>query len=273
MTALVELLKKPFVYSVVEPGALPVFLMLLPLLGLRRNEPVYPGIRAAGFGALLMVLAWGFATYAPWRFLFPAVGMLCLLTSTATTGWSRTPIVRRAARAGASFCVVWGILFQVISVGTDLHMPGRYPAVVTPASFLSGRVSREGFVEPVADAVFWMNENLPADAVVLYAGEARTYYADHRFMANTVYDHSHLRSLIEGTQDSSGIAERARAAGITHVYVHSSELRRLRDNYGYLRDVDMGRFREALDLHGRLIWGRQDRRAVYELVGKGDEEP
>ena len=247
--------------------------MLLPLLALRRNEDSYPGIRRAGLGVLLVAAAWGWGTYAPWRFLYPAVGMLCVLASTAADGWETAPTVRRAARAGLAFCLGWGIMFQVVTVATDLHRPGRVPAVVTPVTFAAGRTARDEFVAPVADAVFWMNRHLSAQDLALYAGEARTYYATHRFVADTVYNRSAVGALLRDARDVDEIALRARAAGITHVYVNGSELRRLHENYGYLDAADIARLQRFLATGACLVYGVEGRRAVYRLEPANEEHP
>lgn len=269
--AVTEFARKIIVYNVIEPGAVPAFLMLLPLLALRRNESEFPGVRAACGASGLMLLVWGIGTYAPWRFAYPAAGMLCAVAATTAAGWADVRPARGAARAGLAFCLVWGLMLQTITVAADVHAPGRRPAVVSPLSYASGQVSRDEFVRPVAGPVFWMNDHLPDDAVVLYVGEARTYYARHRHVANTVYNHSAVGAWVEGAQDLEEIAARAREAGVTHVYLHAPEIERLRRNYGYLRDFDFEMFGAFLSRYGELVFGEPGRTAVYALhLADGD---
>ncbi len=258
-------------YSFAEGGAVPAFAMLLPLLLFRRNEERFPRIRLLGGIVLLSAAAWALATYSPWRFLYPALGALCLLAGAALDGWSPARGAATAARVGLSLCLVWGILLQALTLAVDARDPSRRPARVSPLTWISGRITEGEFLGPAADPVFWMNEHLPGDATVLYLGEARTYYSRHRYVADTVYNRSRLVPLVAGAGGPDEIARRFREAGITHLYLNVSELERLRRNYGYLRDIDMNALAEFLGRYGEVIYDRGGRRTVWRLRWDGGD--
>lgn len=206
-------------YSFVEPGALPILLMTAPLALLVRGNN---RLRRAGllFGAAY--LCWFAFTFRPWRFLFPAFPLAAAIGACALDSvgkWCR-PIV----------IVIW--LTGLAWMG--LMADGRLAA---------GQVTEKEFITQLGNGVyepiFWMNDNLPASARVLYVGEARTHYSRHQVIWATAFD-----------QFPKEVP--------THVYINPSELKRLHTNYGYPRGLDL----EAVQRH----CGRELHRGVFEWV-------
>lgn len=226
---LLQLIERVWRYSFVEPGATPLLLMSAPLLFLFRSQ----NCRRLVWLFVLAYLGWYFTTFRPWRFLMPVLPLAALMGGRALTNWSRPAVVAvlltglAAMSAGA-----------LVDVGNSRQVPAR-------VSFLThalGQQSREEFIVTIGnemlEPIIWMNHNLPANARVLYIGEARTHYARHDVLWATAYDqHPVLRP----------------SAGITHVYINFSEWQRLSANYDYLSDLDNGAFRRWLQEHGQII--------------------
>lgn len=226
---LAQFFERIWQYSFVEGGAVPVLLMTTPLvLFIRDNGRLR---RAAGLFGMAYV-AWFALTFRPWRFLFPALPLAAAIGACALDSvgkWCRGVVV---------VVVLTGLAWMGLVVSADLD--------VSALNLALGQVSEQevcmrighGVYEPI----FWMNEHLPADARVLYVGEARTHFARQAVVWATAFD----RFPTDATN------------GVTHVYVNYSELNRLHHNYGYPRGLDL----EMVQRH----CGRELHRGVFEWV-------
>ncbi len=223
-------------YSAREPRAVPLLLMLAPLVLLRRN--VDASVRRAGWLLVAGYVAWWALTFRPWRFLFPVFPLAALVGAYACRDW----MVR------AAVSVVLGVALVTLAMNTmvDSERPERVPAQTSFLQHALGQTSRDEFVARVGNGalepILWMNENLPATAKVLYFGEARAYYARHDVVWCTAFDRFPATN------------------GVTHVYINFSELYRLHDHYGYPRGLEV----EPLPAGMREVY-RTRNAAVYEL--------
>ena len=217
-------------FSFVETGAVPVLLMTVPLCLLLR------GNRRLRWAAGLFLLAyggWWALTFRPWRFLFPA------LPVAAWAGAYALDAVGRWCR---------GVVLLVLLVG--LTRLALVPIAEGAVALALGQIPDHDFLAQAAPDAFapiqWMNDNLPATAKVLFVGEARVAMVRPAVVWATAFD----QFPVAATQ------------GLTHVYLNSSELRRLHDHYGYPRGLDWERVQPHL---GREIH-RTGGSAVFEWV-------
>ncbi|MEI6084846.1 MAG: glycosyltransferase family 39 protein [Verrucomicrobiota bacterium] len=213
---LAQFVERIWQYSFLENGALPALLMTAPLVVLIRDNGRLR--RAVGL-FVLAYLGWYALTFRPWRFLFPVFPLAAALGACALDSvgkWSRGIVV-----------VVWltGLAWMGLMVDGRLAL---------------GQVTETEFVGSIYEPVVWMNENLPAQARVLYVGEARTHHARHAVVWATAFD--------QFPADWTN--------GVTHVYVNLSELSRLHDHYGYPRGLDLA----VVQRH----CGRELHRGVFE---------
>lgn len=234
LAGLWQFLERIWQMSFQEPGATPLLLLAAPLALAVRNPP--PEIRRAASLFAVAYAAWYATTFRPWRFLLPAFPLLAFLAAWALwkTRWTR-PI--------AALVLAVGFIIMSVNVLDDIGARG-----INPLNYALGNLSRREFVARIGGGTFepivWMNEHLPPSAKVLYLGEARPYYARHRVVWATAFD----RFPPDATN------------GLTHIYVNFSELKRLRENYGYPRGLDPA----AVLAHcGREIH-RSYRGAVFE---------
>lgn len=215
-----ELVRLAWRYSFAEPGAAPLLLLGAPLMLLCTLDD--PRARRAGGLFVAAYAGWFLFTFRPWRFLFPAFPLAALVGAWALhrlgierkTGWlvSRCPLIVLAM----SLCAL------ALGGLVDTEDPQRVPPRMSFLQHALGQTTRDEFVARMGRGTFapivWMNQNLPADARVLYVGEARAYYARHQALWSTVFDQHPL--------------EKATPPEFTHLYVNYSELERLRRSYG-----------------------------------------
>jgi hypothetical protein len=233
---------------VVDALATPVLLMTGPLVLLLRD--VRTAVRRAGWLFVAAYAGWFLLTFRPWRFLFPAFPLAALvgayaLESVPPQRWLRCIV---GVILGANLATI--ALNQLV----DVESTKRFPPQLNFVQYVLGSVSRDEFVGRIGhgalEPLLWMNAHLPARARVLYIGEARVYYAKHDVLWSTAFDQHPLTTMTN-------------LAGVTHVYVNTSELNRLHANYGYLRDADLARLNDLLG-HARPIH-KSGRSVVYEV--------
>jgi hypothetical protein len=255
---LTDFLRLAWRYSVTEPRAVPVLLMLAPLVLLFRN--VKATARRAAWLFLVAYLGWWLLTFRPWRFLLPAFPMAALVGADVLRD--------RLARAAVTMVLALALLMMTLNILVDVEAPDRVPARVSFLQHALGQTSREEFWSRAGDQTFepiqWMNRNLPATARVLYVGEARVYYARHAVLWSTAFDRHPLDELAKPPTDAERLLAALRARGVTHVYVNFSEWERLRSHYEYLLHIDSDAFRNLLQRHARQIHAT-GRKVVWEL--------
>lgn len=240
---LVDFVRLAWRFSGTEPRAVPLLLMLAPLVLLRRNMEA--SVRRAGWLFVAAYMGWWLLTFRPWRFLFPAFPIAAMVGAYAVRD--------RLARIAVAVVLGVALLAVALNAFVDIESPERVPPHASFLQYALGQFSHEEFVARIGnealEPIVWMNEHLPAAAKVLYVGEARAYYARHTVVWSTGFDQ---------------FVEHA-TTGVTHVYVNYSELRRLHDHYGYPHGLDVEALLRSLPERARLIHqGRQG--AVYELV-------
>jgi hypothetical protein len=236
-------------YSFQEAGTL-LLLMTAPLILLLKDTR--GNVRRAGILFVLAYAGWFLLTFRPWRFLFPSFALAAMAGAVALEA------VARPARMVVGAMILVGLTWRGGSCFVDMENPARVPARVSFVNCMLGQVSRQEFLARINndgtfEAVLWMNEHLPATATVLYVGEARTYYARHRVLWSTAFDRHLLDSLDRPPADPGRLFRDLRARGVTHVYMNFAEWDRLRKNYGYLGNIDMGAFQRTLQEHARRV--------------------
>lgn len=191
-----------------EPGWLWGSFLLALAAGARR-----PGLRArcaAAFGAGYLLL-W-FAVVQNGRLLLPVMPWLALAAAAlALEAWSAGPW-RRALAAGALAAGLAPILRSGPGTAAFAALD-----LVPRGAPVSGRERyKQLLVEPY-ESFSWMDENLPADAKVLLAGEVRGYYLRRPYVWGDPLNEVQLG--YERLADARALAARLRGLGVTHVQV------------------------------------------------------
>ena len=94
---------------------------------------------------------------------------------------------------------------------------------VDPFSFLSGRVSRDEYIENYRfeyPVLRYINENVPEDARILFIFIGnRGYYCDREYVFDTVHNTSLLGSLLKQANDPEEVLARLKEMRITHLFI------------------------------------------------------
>jgi hypothetical protein len=258
-----EFIERTWHYSMTEPRAVPLLLMLAPLILLVRRPD--PAAKRAAWLFAAAYAGWFLLTFRPWRFLLPAFPLAAMTGAYALESLRGDRLVRSALGVVLAVCLA----MLALNILMDVEDPERLPPKISFAQHALGQTSREESVSRLGqgclEPVIWMNENLPAKAKVLYVGEARVYYARHPVLWSTAFDRHPLMEMRAAGTPVELLAT-MRARGITHVYINFSELERLRSHYHHLLDANWYVFRNFLQQHAREVH-HSGRGVVYELAG------
>lgn len=227
------------VLAVVAFGAV----LLLPVL--TRLAHAGPAMQRLGDAAAVFVLLGGLAwaaTTTTARFLAPAflLGLVAILSVTLS--------FREKGLALA--------LATVLPLGAwgALRFLDQHEAVFSSMRVALGREERDGYLSRQLDhheAATFVRTHVPADARLLFIGEARPYYFSREAVAPYPFDRHPLSAWVREAESPKILAERLAHEKITHVILNIREFRRLHDRYGVLR-FEGDRAREYDDRLKRL---------------------
>jgi len=202
--------------------------------------------RVAGALVLMLgvqVLFWMFATHMQSRFLLPTVLPACLI---AGLGYGRLRAMTKqqaptvAPLVGSAMVVTLALvsLTTLLSQTRTIPDPGTGRPLQTP---LWMAVNAPIPTDPDDPATHPINR-LPKDSkTLLVADNSGLLYLRRPFLYATAFDADPLGVMIREAGGAGGdparVNDALRKAGITHVWVHWSELARLHNTYGHDRDV------------------------------------
>jgi 4-amino-4-deoxy-L-arabinose transferase-like glycosyltransferase len=227
-------------YSFTEPFAVPLLLMVAPLLLLVRNAA--PLVRRTAWLFILSYVGWFLLTYRPWRFLFPAFPLAALAGAYALEVVTKQKWLRLAVQTSIVVVMIIGLAEEMSVTLVDDESYHHVPPQMNFVEYALGQVGPGEFVERMGGGIYepilWMNRHLPTTAKILYVGEARVYYARHPIVWSTAFDQHPLTAMLDKVENAAGLLDHMRQLGITHVYLNSSELTRLTKGYGYLAEIN-----------------------------------
>lgn len=222
-----------------------------------------PGLRRAVAALAVMVAAqfafWLLATHLQSRFLIPTLvpaallagiglGRLAALTQAKVVWlWSAAALFLVALLTLSSLTILFN---QTQRIQLD---DGR--RVAAPLWFVID--SLPGRQTPDAErgmAAHPINQ-LPADTrTLLVADSSPLLYLDRPFVYHTAFDRSPLGEMIRAAEgEPARVNALLRERGITHVWVHWSELARLHNTYGHDRDVTADTLRALIETGWRPV--------------------
>lgn len=201
----------------------PLFLAFLPLLlfytlfRLRQHPPL--AFRILLLFALIHYLVWvlGVIDSAPlWqgRLMLPALVALCPALAWSLADLRRFDHPQFSLYRFLNLVLAMVILFELVTqVGQWLRQ--------NPLAYVAGSQSRPAYLEQNLGYLYLasqaMNDTLPADAVVQFLWEPRTYYCHLDCRGDHILDkYTHLEYLY-GSADA--IAQALAAEGVTHLFI------------------------------------------------------
>lgn len=205
----------------------------------RRRSP-YLGI---AIGILLACVLWGQLGQAATRFLAPVVAAsVVLLGAVAGRAWP-------ALGDRSKLCATMSLILALV-----VYLP-RQPGLRNLPVFWElalGRVAPREVsddTQPFFDAV----NALPKESRVMAIGEARSYFFTRPVTLATVFDRHPIRAAVTQSESWSGIADRLRTEGFTHLAVNEYELARLLQFHPPLELLRNAEF-NALRRRGAAAW-------------------
>ncbi len=255
-------------YSFVEPGAVPMLLLTMPLMVLAPR--MKPGAKRIGWLFVGAYVGWFCGTFRPWRFLVPAFGMAAVGGAFAMEEFGGDGPARATVRISVGLMMAMSLASAGLNDLVDVSDPQRVPAQISFAQYELGQMTRDEFLagvgKGVLEPIIWMNEHLPRDAKVLYVGEARAYDARQSVVYSTAFDRNPLTAMSRLAKTPEELVAALRGQGFTYLYMNSPEVDRLRHGYDYMAGANWTLIQDTLDQE-RLakVVHAYGRRTVYEL--------
>lgn len=214
--SLVDLFTEPGRISVEEEGSLyrpSLLLLLLPLWALcwRKSTLAWLGVPALGFGVVLLA----FQPQTSVRYLIPVIAPLVLVVL-FSLGAALDRFLRPAAAAAALLALsVASLAPSALALLPQTFARGHFQHA---AGVTSRREMLRAGTGPYADAVTFVNEQLPADARLLLLWEARGYH----LRVPVLQDNGIVNwPMLAARADPPGCL---RSSGLTHVLVNEGAL-------------------------------------------------
>lgn len=211
------------------------------LLKQREARPI-----ACGMGLMLgvQVLFWMFATHMQSRFLLPTVLPACVI---AGLGYGRMVAVTKVKSPtlgpliGSAVVVAIGLInyTTLVSQTRTVTDPQTQQALPMPMSVVIDAPVVTSASDPNAHPINRLPES---SKTLMVADNSGLLYLTRPIVYATAFDEAPLGQVIrEADGDPRKVNQRLHAAGITHVWVHWSELYRLHNTYGHDTDVTIER--------------------------------
>lgn len=196
-------------------------------------------------GAMLLVLGlqlafWLAATHLQSRFLVPTVLPACVIIGLGFATLRQL--------CGERLRIVPPIAALTLVLTVASHGLVLFWEQTTPVAVEGRRVPAPPFV--LVDALGEISrsplDELPRSSkVLLVADNSSLLYIDPAIVYNTAFDANPLGTILrDAGDDPAAVTARLRELGVTHVWVHWSELDRLHATYGFDRDVTEPRLRQ-----------------------------
>ncbi len=191
-------------------------------------------------GALLLmlgvqVLFWMFATHMQSRFLLPTLLPACLI---AGFGYDRLRTLTKP-KAPTAAPLVGSAVILTLAVTSYVTLASQTRTVPDPVTGEPLQLPIWSAIDAPIDNADHPINRLPENSkTLLVADNSGLLYLQRPFVYATAFDGDPLGKMIRETGgDPVKVNHILRAAGITHIWVHWSELNRLHNTYGHDRDV------------------------------------
>lgn len=236
----------------------PIALALAPFLFLfRLRHPVLK--KLAWLVPLFLVL--GLSVTHILKFIVPDFVFLYVLLAAALWGGNRSDWGKGVSLVSALVAV---LCFANVTAISHYYYPasGIWYGVQTRGEYLSN----PGNITPYYPMAQWVNAQLPGDARLLVAGDARGLYYEREFLTNTVFDEQALAKMAREEKDPSGVARRVRELGVDHIVVNGLEGIRVSPDYGHydLSTAEWEKLDGFIQTRTDLVYSR-DFQAVYRV--------
>jgi hypothetical protein len=186
-------------------------------------------------GAVKLLSLFGAAFFVVWlmtkpilRFLYPVLPAAAFIAAYgAVNFWRRGGVMKYLLTALASIFVVSNF-YMYFAVERFIEPFGAAIGTETRAAYLSRKLLSSPY-----PAFSFINEELPADSLILFVGERRGYYCRRKYVTIEVFSagQNPIVEWANSSPDAAGFRSRLKENGFTHVLYNVNEGERLR-GYG-----------------------------------------
>jgi len=244
-------------------GKLNPFLLFLPFFAfyrIRRDPKVIRNEKKIMliFGVLFFAFAF-FTTGLRIRYISPIIPPLVILS---VLGLRK--MVEAARKFSSQSVRKMGLAIILLMLSFTLSLNAHYILgqyeYVDPSSYLSGTLTRDGYIEKYRleyPNMRYINENLPPDARILfiYIGN-RGYYCDREYVFDMNRNRSTLRQLVKMSDKPEKIVSGLKEMGITHLLINYDIFDKwVKENFTIKEQELLGKFFEKHTRLDYLKWG------------------
>jgi hypothetical protein len=171
----------------------------------------------------------------------------------------------------------WGKAVAVVGAISAIFCFGYLSAIsahyAACAGVWTGRQTREdylmspGKISPYFETALWVHQNLPPDARLLVAGDARGLYYERPFLTNSVFDEQVLPQLAREEAAPEGIARRLKELGVDDLVVNGAEGVRVSTDYHHydLTPDQWKRLDDFIQKYTQLVY-QKNLQGVYRIL-------
>ncbi len=167
---------------------------------------------------ILPVLGWLFFSQGNLRYILPMYPLWLIFTF----------LLLDRGKSKALWILLFGIaLLRCFGLGILSLETLPYDLNLKPHTLQLQKLST-----PYFSVMAHLNETLPPEANVLMINEARTYPANFRVRAATLFDKNPLENVLTSSETLSEILRKLKEQGFTHLLINQAERERLQNAYG-----------------------------------------
>ena len=238
----------------------PLWLIFLPALALTRPNP--PLVKRAALACAVYFLAWAAFTHIT-RYtmpMFPLLSLVCasVIVSLGEKGGSRD--LRRVMKYGSIF--LCGLVWFSFSYFYPMRVPGEFGPVLwgeqTRDAFLAEKVPNYGVFK-------YINENLPADARLVFFWDNRDYFCERPKIGDSVIEAPTMIELAHRAGSAEAFHRKLVDDGYTHVMYNA--LFHAKFPTHTISDADRTRYQADLKIFKRFLKRHCDLLYEQNLAG------
>lgn len=204
------------------PGA--VFLTLLPLIFFVRSDDKHRAL-AAWIYLAAAIISWAATGKFYLRYFLPSLPVAAVIFAHYLSIAGMSSAVGKLAAALVIYLSAANIVFAA-RVLRDTQDPARYVfSDISKGDYLS--TQRMSYPAPYFPAAEWINNNLPADAGIIFMGETRGLFTERKHKTSSAPDFWWYLETLGNSRNAAEYRLALKNAGMTHILFNWPEARRL----------------------------------------------
>ncbi|MBI4778292.1 glycosyltransferase family 39 protein [Candidatus Desantisbacteria bacterium] len=203
----------------------PVFLLLLPgIIFIRKTPRVFKLLSAY---CLLFFLIWLYTSPVD-RFLLPCMGILSIITGyIASSFLLQNKFLRFLSITAIILCCLWNSYHLCRTIWVNSYWKCIHKAAEQQL------LKEQSVIADYYSTVTYINNNLPIDSKILFIGETRSYYCQHKVLCNSHLDTTIIVEIIKKSRDEYDVCKRLKQQGITHILYNQTGADWLSQKFDY----------------------------------------